>query len=149
MKTRRLKADFIRPAGVADDYEAAERTERLNPENPVDPAEVAGDANEELARAFARRGKVKRVVRRPHVEHYLGQNLDLIAEELKKLKEKQANGGLSDTDMQRMKDCNEMMARIFREEREQVKLDRFEDLSDEDIDAQILAEAQKIAAGED
>lgn len=135
--SRRLKNKMIvRPAGLGDDRD-----------DSVTPEDVRGDEEEALVVGFRRRGRVGRVVRRPHVDHYLNLNLDLISEELIRLRKIQAErpDGLAGTDIQRMKDLNEMMIRCFREEREQTKLDRMEDLEDEDLEQQWNEAVEKAA----
>lgn len=146
MNRRRRRAHIIRPEHVVQGYVDAEREERFEPAG-VDADDIAGSTA--LVEDFKRRGRVTRVQRRPHVDYYHGQQLDLIDVEMQELRrrQKEQQGRLSEEDVRRLRDLNEMMARIFREEREQAKLSRFEDMDDDDLEALLLEAAADIKAG--
>lgn len=133
---------LLRPAGGADDYEKARKAELLVGD-PIDPADVAGPMD--LVQGFRRRGTVTRVVRRLDAGYYHEEQLDLIRMELEYLKQEQAKGSaLRPESITRLRELNEMMARIFREDREQSKADKLDQMDDAELAAAIRAAAAEL-----
>lgn len=144
---RKGKAVIVRHSGFADDYVAANKTEILEAEDPVTEDMVRGD--EGVAHRFRRRGPVTRAIRQPHASYMLGTQNDVYMVELEKLQQKQRELGpelMRSEDMTRLRELNEMINRNLREEREQVKLQRFEDMDREDMREALIAELEALEA---
>lgn len=141
-----------RKAGFADDYRRAHSAEMLEAEHPPDAVDVAGGEEEALAVTWVRRGPATHVVRRPHATAMLGDFNYLIQEEMQALLEKlTGSDGLTEDDYRRLDYLNTWMNRNLREEREQTKLERIEDMDKADMLEALRAEVAELEAevGED
>lgn len=131
MKVKEKKASYHllqRPVGGTDDYEKAHQATLL-PNSAVDAELVRGDR--EKGRRFKKASSV--VVRKPHISSLLSEGYGIAQAELRRLTEKVEAETLDPSEVQKFYKLMDVVIKAAKEEREQLKDERAEDMDIEDL----------------
>jgi signal transduction histidine kinase len=127
------------PGGDSDYTKAAEAS--ILPRNQVEAADLQGDTDK--VRRFRATGKVGPISRKPHVAALLGSAYVTLWEELNRLERVALARPLEDMELRRYSKLVEALSRLAKEEREQQRHEKLEDIDLEEL-LEAAEEARKL-----
>lgn len=112
----------------------SDKTDVLLPEKPgLQPSGLEVRSEIDTA-VIVSRGFRPAVLRKPHIGVLLADAYSVIAEEIRKLREKsEAGEALSETDARKLAIYTSQFAKLAAEEREQLKQDKVDEMSDQEL----------------
>jgi hypothetical protein len=135
------KQEIQRVPGFADDYIEAHKAEIL-PKGTLDPDELAGTPGK--VRRFVLGGGPGRIRRRPHIDVIAADAYTALMNEVTWLRDRSREGKLDPSESAALAKAIDGLVKLSREMRELDRQERAEDLSDEEMDAELRRLAKEL-----